>query len=178
MENKLIVLLFLAFIKIGTLIAQDENIKNFQNILGDEKIEIIDLLVKDFDNALNKKYPELSIENAYLRFLYDIQIDNFEFSDFNYISDSTNIKLFKSNLRSDLYQREMLPALLINFNGDYNKALNEISHSSDELLKEFYKTRGKYGIIQHKLLCNLFLKNDPDFSNYLHKRILVLTFVM
>ncbi len=152
------------------------NIKKFERRLGKDKIEALNLLVSDFENKLQKLYPNLSIEDAYKQFLIEVKNKTFDWSDFNFQTNSTHKKYLESGLRKDLYSHDPELGMQINRLGSYMKALYHIKSNADKLTNKYYTVREMAGVIQNKLFASIVLVNDPDFTNYFHKRFVVVEF--
>ncbi|MGB7787119.1 MAG: hypothetical protein WBL27_13540 [Salinimicrobium sp.] len=152
------------------------NINEFERRLGKEKVESLNLLVSDFEEKLQKLYPKLSIEEAYKQCLTEIKNDSFDWSNFNFQTDSTHQKYLESGLRNDLYSHDPESGMQINRLGDYMKALYHIKSNADKLTNEYYEDREMAGVLQNKLFAAIILQNDPDFKNYFHKRFVVVEF--
>ncbi|WAC01310.1 hypothetical protein N7U66_14640 [Lacinutrix neustonica] len=68
--------------------SKNENIKQFETVLGKENSETLTYLVEGFENDfLKKQYPELNTKKAYRQFLIDLRAE----------SQDTREKFFKVN---------------------------------------------------------------------------------
>ncbi len=153
----------------------DNRIMEFESVFNERQINAINLLVKDFDNNLNNVYPNLKTEQAYEQFLIEIKngnIDNWE--KYRFQSKLTNSEFIESGLKDEIYSKEY-KELEINYAGKYMKALKVIKNS-DSLISGYYDVREIAGFVSPVLFASGILISDPDFSDYIHKRIVVLEF--
>ncbi len=147
----------------------------FESVFNERQINAINLLVKDFDNNLNNVYPNLKTEQAYEQFLIEIKngnIDNWE--KYRFQSKLTNSEFIESGLKDEIYSKEY-KELEINYAGKYMEALKVIKNS-DSLISGYYDVREIAGFVSPVLFASGILISDPDFSDYIHKRIVVLEF--
>lgn len=152
-----------------------EQIDVFEAKLGKENVEILDLLVDNFENNLRQVYPKLHLKEAYREYLFDIIYDNFNSQKLVLITKDTKSIFHNSALWDEVYQNTTNKGLEINNLGKYMMSLYEIK-DSDSLIKKYYTIREAAGIIQNKIFANGILSMNPDFDNYFHKRIVVIEF--
>jgi len=148
----------------------------FESILGKRKTSALNLLVSDFDKNLNRIYPDLETSQAYLKFLTDIKNNNItDWNEYKFQSKETNLEYKKSGLRSEIYV-EKNTELEPNYAGKYSIAMGKLK-DSDYLIKGYYEIREAVsGMIRPDLFASEILSSNPDFSDYFHKRIVVLEF--
>lgn len=80
----------------------ENEISEFNNILGKENINLLDFLVSDFENDfLKKQYPNLGTENAYRQFLIELRDNKTE--NWGRISQKARDKFKSSDLRLEMY---------------------------------------------------------------------------
>lgn len=169
-------LILIDFYSTTQLQNNEKNIAEFERRLGKEKVESLNLLVRDFEDNLQRLYPNLNIEDAYEQFLIQIKDDSFDWNDLEFQTDSTHQEYLESGLRKDLYSQDPDSGMTINRLGNYMKALYHIKSNSDKLTKEYYEVREMAGVIQNELFASIVLANNPDFTNYFHKRFVVVEF--
>jgi hypothetical protein len=96
-----IIITFLIAIFFSSCSSEDKDIINFEKRLGPESVEILNILVADFEtNYLKKYYKDVSIDEAYLLFLKDIKKGD-SVQEYNYKKMYEMFK--KSKLFSDIY---------------------------------------------------------------------------
>jgi len=169
-------ILFLTIITFSCETELDKNKRVFQNILGTNKISAINSLVNDFENNLNKNYPELTIGEAYEQYLIEIISESTnDFEKFKFQTSSTKSELTKSGLWNEIYLKDENNGLIINETGQYMRGLEHVSRT-DSFVKTYYEKRKAAGMMQNELVVNGILNSNPDFDNYFHKRIIILEF--
>lgn len=174
----------------------------FQKELGEENIAMIDLLVEEFEDHLDKHYPDLKISEAYSQLLKDVS-DQDRSNDsllLAFQSKKSHKKLIASSLYNELYVKEPfhnriegLPEIIsppdnniveinepdsvyrINTVGKYMRGLYAIKER-DSLIKKYFKIREAFGTLAHYRSAAGILYSNPDFDNYIHKRIVVLEY--
>ena len=161
-----------------------EQIDVFEAKLGKENVEVLDLLVDDFEKNLNKQYPKLKLKDAYKKYLLDIKKYKTEDSSkFQFQTKITQTKFHESGLWNEIYKYDFQNStnsdstkyLVLNNLGKYMVSLDKVKNS-DPLIKKFYIIREAAGIIQNEVFANGILSMNPDFDNYFHKRIVVIEF--
>ncbi len=81
----------------------EENISEFDKILGKENVATIDYLVSDFENDfLTRQYPKLDTEKAYQQFLTDLRDDKTK--NWKRISEKAIEEFESSDLRLEMYE--------------------------------------------------------------------------
>lgn len=161
----------------------DSSITIFGEILGERQTKALNLLVTDFEDSLIKNYPDLSIEEAYRKYLKELNSDaTTDGSKFNFQSNETNYEFHQSGLYDEIYtynyqyisgSKDSIKVLKVNPIGDYMRALYAVK-DSDSLVEEYQSLREATGMMQNELFANGILSLNPDFTNYFHKRIVVL----
>ncbi len=153
----------------------DNRILEFENVFNERQIQAINLLVRDFDNNLNKAYPNLKTEQAYKQFLTEIKNGNIDnWNKYKFQSKKTNFEFNESGLKSEIYI-QLHKELEINPFGKYMEALKTIK-DSDSLISGYYEVREIAGFVSPVIFASGILISDPDFTDYFHKRIVVLEF--
>jgi hypothetical protein len=118
----------------------DDNILEFDNVLGKENVETLDYLVSDFENDfLKSQYQNLDTENAYRRFLTDLRDDKTE--NWKSISEKASKKFDSSTLRLEMY--EFPDSVWILKNSSYDKIESD-SLSFLDIPFPYVKARFKY----------------------------------
>jgi len=150
-------------------------IQVFEDTLGRQETEALNLLVDDFETNLANLYPKLSLSQAYRQYMTDIfslEVTNFEKFQFQ---STTSKELFKqSGLWDQVHRIDTSRAgYQVNKNGSYLRALHKTS-ASDLLVERYYEARKTDGILQDRI--DAILHSNPDFDNPIHKRIVVLEF--
>ena len=154
----------------------DINIYKFEKVLGKEKTKVIDMLVFDFEQNLEKIYPNVQIEKAYHKYLTDMISDStIDFEKFKFQSEKTNKEFNKSGLWKEIYEEDSKNNLRINSAGKYIQALYAVK-DSDSLVKNYLQNRQAAGMMPNELVVPGILSYNPDFENYFHKRIVVIEF--
>ena len=164
---------------------QDNRIMKFEKILGKEQSEALNLLVADFDKNLNKNYPNLSTEKGYRQYLKDILSESTTgMEKFEFQSDQTNSKFHKSGLWNEIYEyrysysldgKDSTKTLNSKNLGKYMLALYSIK-DTDSFISEYCAKRESAGLMQNELVVEGILSLNPDFTDYFHKRIVVIEF--
>ncbi len=148
----------------------NNQIKQFEKVLGKRQTNALNLLVSDFEKNLTKIYPNLTIEKGYRQYLIDIKSDTItNWKKFEFQSKKTHSEYYKSGLHDEIYDKDTTSLKDNNF-GKYMTALYEIK-DSDSLIKEYWNKRKALGIMQNTTIVNGVLSLKPDFRNYFHKRI-------
>jgi hypothetical protein len=157
----------------------------FEKILGARQTKALNLLVSDFEKNLDKIYPDLPTEKGYHQYLTDIISDETtNWEKFQFQSDKTNAEFHKSGLwdeiydysySSDLNAKDSTKILDVNFIGKYMLALHQIK-DSDSLIKKYWEYRNAGGLMQKEIVVNGIQSLKPNFSDYFHKRIVVVEF--
>ena len=148
----------------------------FEKVLGVEQVDALDKLVADFENNLKKHYPDVTIEKGYKQYLNDLisgattNRDKFIFQ-----TEETNKIFHESGFWDAVYVKDIEDNIQINRSGMYIQALYAIS-SSDSLTKVYREKRKAAGLMQNELFVNGILNANPDFNDYIHKRIVVVEF--
>ena len=154
----------------------DNRITKFEKVLGERQTKSLNLLVSDFENNLDKNYPDLLIEKSYRKYLADMISDSTtNFGKFIFQSDKTNSEFHRSGLWNEIYTKDSENGLQINRAGKYMQALYVVKES-DSLINEYWEKREAVGIMLNKNFVPGILSLDPDFNDYFHKRIVVLEF--
>jgi len=154
----------------------NNQIIEFEKVLGERRTKALNLLVFDFEKNLNKIYPDLPIEKAYKQYLNDLISDSTtDFEKFKFQSDKINLEFHQSGLWDDVYSKDSQGSLQVNTTGKYIQALYAIEQP-EPLIKTYREKRKAVGIMQNQLLINGILNSNPDFNDYFHKRIVVLEF--
>lgn len=163
----------------------DPRIAEFENVLGKEQIKSLNSLVSDFENNLEKIYPDLPIEKGYKKYLTDMISDSTtDWEKFKFQSDETNAEFHQSGLWNEIYEynyakeldsKDSIKILNINQIGKYMQALYAVKNS-DSLIKKYWEKREAAGLMQNELVVNGILSSKPDFNDYFHKRIVVVEF--
>ncbi|MTE25391.1 hypothetical protein [Winogradskyella ouciana] len=177
--------LFIVVFLFGCKNQTNEYIQKFENILGERKTKALDLLVFDFENNLDKVYPNISLQKAYEQYLKDlIDPKETDWDKFRFLSDETRAEFENSGLKKEVYNLELefveekkdsLLTYYSNGVGKYMRAIYEIKEH-DTLMMEYYKRREIGGLMQNEIFVNGILHFRPDFNNYFHKRIVVIEF--
>jgi len=166
---------------------EDSRINKFENVLGERQSIALSLLVSDFENNLNKLYPDLTIEQSYRQYLTDILSDSItDREKFRFQSDQTETEFHESGLWDEIYEfqydynddfSDSTKTNVIDSNpvGKYISALYSIK-DSDSLIKTYWKYRYSGGLIQKEIVIPGILSLEPDFGDYFHKRIIVVEF--
>ena len=175
-NTALFIIGFLTFSTIATAQSDQNDICRFEEILGETKTNALNLLVADFENYLKEEYRNMTVENAYQEFLKDMKDGSFDWDSFYFQTEETKKEFVKSGLKRDLYKTDPDSGLTVNRLGNYMKALYQIKDNSDQLIKEYYEAREAVGLVQNELFASIVLANDPDFTNYFHKRFVVVEF--
>ena len=170
---KIIIILFLTFS--CSQKETDKRITEFENLLGKRQTKALNLLVSDFDKNLNKIYPELKTDQAYMQFLVDVKDNNItDRNKYKFQSKATNLEFRKSGLRGEIY-REEYTELETNHAGKYSIGLSKLK-DSDFLINGYYEVREAAGLLHPIIFASEILSSNPDFNDYFHKRIVVLEF--
>jgi len=181
---KIFIILFLIF-GCSNQNPTDERISVFEEKLGVKETNALNLLVSDFEKKLIKIYPDLTIEKGYRQYLTDIVSDSTtDWNKFKFQSDKTNSEFHKSGLWNEIYTssktydritNDSVDALRYNSVGKYMRALYQIK-DSDSLVKVYSEIRQAAGMMPNELFVSGILSSNPDFTDYFHKRIVVLEF--
>lgn len=180
----------------------DPDVTIFQQELGEENIAMIDLLVEEFENHLDTHYPDLKTSEAYAQLLKDVsdQDRNNDSLLLAFQSKKSNESFRASPLYNELYVKEpyhqKIEGLVelnqpppdknnpinepdsvyrINTVGKYMRALYTIKEK-DSLVKKYFRIRDVFGTLAHYRSAAGILYSNPDFDNYIHKRIVVLEY--
>lgn len=154
----------------------DNRIAKFEKILGDKPTKSVNLLVSDFEENLDKIYPDLSTEKAYRKYLNEMISDSTtNWEKFKFQSENTNTEFHKSGLWDEIYTMDSVYGLQINAVGKYMQALYTVKNS-DSLINKYWEKREVAGMMQNELIVRGILSSNPNFNNYFHKRIVVLEF--
>ncbi|GAB5399258.1 MAG: hypothetical protein Aureis2KO_08430 [Aureisphaera sp.] len=153
----------------------ENQIQVFEDTLGIEETEALNVLVSDFETNLSNTYPDLSSQDAYLQYLTDfLSLKMTSYKKFNFQTEETRTLFKKSGLWNEVHRIDTTRAgYQVNVHGKYMHALERIK-DSDSLVKRYYESRKKDGIVQDRL--DAILNSEPNFDNYIHKRIVVLEF--
>ena len=173
------------FLYVGCLSDSNPDILKFESILGERKTEALNLLVLDFEENLEKVYPELSLQLAYEQYLNDL-IDPKEnnWKKFDFQSDETHAEFINSGLKEEIYtfqkhydhiEQDSISVIDVNQTGKYMRALFAV-REVDTLVTVYCDKREAGGLMQNELIVNGILYYKPDFNNYFHKRIVVIEF--
>ena len=153
-----------------------DQIAEFEKVLGERQTHAINLLVTDFENNLEKLYPDLSIEKGYEKYLTDIISDSTtDWEKFKFQSNQTNMEFNESGLWNEIYTKDSVSGLQINGVGKYMQAIYAVK-DSDSLINKYWQKREAAGMMQMELIVPGILSQRPDFNDYFHKRIVVLEF--
>ena len=154
----------------------NENIIKFEKVLGKRQTNALNLLVADFEQNLNKKYPDLPIKQAYRQYLTDLVSKSADDREsFEFQSEKTNLEFNQSGLWDEIYQRDSENGLQTNSLGSYMLALYAIK-KSDTVINKYYDVKEQAGIMSNEIVVSGILSLSPDFDNYFHKRIVVVEF--
>lgn len=185
MRFKLLYRLFFILLILSCQKQTSQDILKFEEILGERKIEALNLLVSDFEDNLEKVYPDLSQQLAYEQYMKDLidpKENNWEKFDFQ--TDETHKEFINSGLRDEIYTKskeydlereDSIIGLDVNQMGKYMQALFNV-RESDSLVYGYWDKRRAGGLMQNELIANGILYYKPNFNNYLHKRIVVVEF--
>ncbi|SFJ33780.1 hypothetical protein SAMN05443431_106164 [Olleya namhaensis] len=177
-----IVLLFLLTLGCSKTISE-KRVAIFEDILGERQVASLNALVLDFENNLTKMYPDLSVDIAYKKYLIDllsIQIEDpkkFEFQ-----SNKTNKEFHESGLWDEVYRysnlsesKDSTKILEANNIGKYMKALYKIK-GDDSFITNYWNRREAAGLMPNELAVLGLINLRSDYTDYFHRRILVLEF--
>tara|TARA_R110002050_G_C8613040_1_gene486703 strand:- start:85 stop:582 length:498 start_codon:yes stop_codon:yes gene_type:complete len=154
----------------------DNRIAEFERILGDQQAKSVNSLISDFEVNLGKIYPDLPTEKAYRKYLDEMISDSTKNWDkFKFQSNQTNSEFHKSGLWDEIYTKDSVYGLQINQAGKYMQALYAVKNS-DSLINRYWDKRQAAGMMKNEFVVRGILSSDPDFSDYFHKRIVVLEF--
>ncbi len=163
----------------------NKHIDKFENILGKTNTDALNLLVSDFEDNLEKVYPDLSLQKAYEQYLKDlINPKETNWKKFKFQTKKTHSEFIKSGLKDEIYftSREYVPEkndtlFILHFNrfGKYMEALYAIKES-DSLIFEYWDKKEAAGNMQDELVVDGILNSKPNFDNYFHKRIVIIEY--
>ncbi|WP_445738558.1 hypothetical protein [Mariniflexile sp.] len=118
----------------------EENILEFDKVLGKENVVTLDFIVSDFENDfLKRQYPNLNTENAYRQFLTDLRDDKTK--NWKRISEKAIEKFESSELRLQMY--EFPDSVWILKNSSFDKIESD-SVSFLNIPYPYIKSRFKY----------------------------------
>ncbi len=183
----------------------DPNVLLFQQELGEENIAMIDRLVEEFEEHLDKQYPDLKTSEEYTQLLKDV-------SDLDTTNDSLLLtfqskksqeRFRASTLCKELYIKQSnktdstIASILKPITPPphpYKEALDKAPDSiyrvntigkymqalyaikaEDSVIKSYFRFRERFGIITHYQFADGIQYYKPDFDNYIHKRIVAIT---
>lgn len=169
--------IFLAFV-FPTSCSQkqtDPRIQQFEKVLGQKETKAVNALVEDFEDNLHIIYPTASIQESYTAYLKDlISPETTNWDKFKFQSEKTNYEFHKSGLWDEIYLKEN-GGIRVNFMGKYLQALFAVK-DTDTLIKKYFNERNAAGMLNNELVVPGILSSNPDFTDYFHKRIVVLEF--
>jgi len=176
------------------LVAGCSNPKNqkqinvFETELGENNVEVLNLLVSDFETNLKELYPELKLKDAYKQYLLDISDKKTkDFQKFKFQTKKTQTKFHESGFWDEIYRYEYYSedsftntidstkSLSANNFGKYMAALYEIK-DTDSLIYRYWDIREAAGLLPDSMFVDGILYFNPDFDNYFHKRIVVIEY--
>ncbi len=185
MKNVFKLILVLIFFSSCSNQKNQKEIEIFEDTLGQNNVEVLNLLVEDFEANLEKHYPQLEMKDAYRQYLLDLKSNSSEdYSKFLFLSDETFSIYRKSELRNELYEysfsidestNDSIFEYEVNNLGKYMHAIYNVK-DSDSLINKYYEVREAFGIITNSMFVDGFLYSKPDFDNYFHKRIVVIEY--
>jgi hypothetical protein len=183
------VLFFFVIFLIGC--SQPKNQKEieiFESALGEKNVEVLNLLVYDFETNLLELYPELELKDAYKQYLLDISDEKTkDFQKFLFQTEKTRTRFHESGFWDEIFYYEYYTedifnnsidstkSLQANNIGKYMIALYEIKNT-DSLIYRYWNVREAAGLLSNEFFVKGTLSLNPDFDNYFHKRIVVIEY--
>ncbi|PHS04378.1 MAG: hypothetical protein COA88_13580 [Kordia sp.] len=165
--------------------SNNEQIAEFEKVLGYENSETLTLMVFDFENGfLKNKYPNLTPERAYKKLLIEMR-DNKDFS-WGKLPKFNKTRFEKSRLKYEIYSyvdsvwtetgenpKMVLQYKVLNGDGNFITRVTELSHNpqvdkvNDSIIKNYYtwtdlNYEGRYWKALKKVH-----KSNQFISNYL-----------
>ena len=135
--RKFQLIIFLIFMVGCSQKQTDNRIAEFEKILGNEPTKSVNSLVSDFEENLDKIYPDLPTEKAYRKYLKEMISDSTtNWDKFKFQSDQTNSEFHKSGLWDEIYIKDSVYGLQINQGGKYMRALYAVK-DSDSLINRY-----------------------------------------
>jgi hypothetical protein len=121
----------------------------FDKVLGNENVAILDLLVSDFENDfLKRQYPNLHTENAYRQFLTDLRDEKTD--NFLKISQKARETFKYSNLRLEIYRYPDSVWIVENSSLDKKEdSLEVLLYSSTPYIKSRHKYDNPDGTFEY-----------------------------
>lgn len=183
------ILFFFGLLLIGCNQPKNQKeIDTFESVLGEKNVEVLNLLVYDFETNLKELYPELKIKDAYKQYLLDIIDEQTnDFQKFLFQTEKTQTRFHESGFWDEIYRYEYYSEspftkeidstkrIYVNKIGKYMIALDKIK-DTDSLIYKYWKMREIGGLRSNEFFVKGTLSLNPDFDNYFHKRIVVIEY--
>jgi hypothetical protein len=142
-------------------IQTENNISEFDKLLGKDNVATLNFLVSNFENDfLKRQFPNLSIENAYKQFLIDFR-DN-KTKKWVCVSKNASNKFILSNLRLEIYNLPDSVWIIKDSTHDYKTECDSIDLN---ILKSYPYIKSRY---KYKRQDNTV---EYTYSNYFGEKI-------
>lgn len=182
MKYSLILIIFSVLIGCQSKNREQEAIEIFEEVLGDDNVEVFDNLISVVENRLMQSYDVDSPTAAYKKFLEDVASNN--------LCDGIDLKIpqneleniliifEKNNFRNEIWNLQKEGSkIILDFNivGKYLDAFKKASEY-DEIAFNYYDVRNIPGEMNYVLVANAILKTHSDLNNYFIKRLVIADF--